>query len=162
MGDDKFDAAVAEAVAMATAEQKLSALERLRRSVLKERRWLRGLTIVSIVVGCTGIVLAVLALVALDEAESERAGNRVTSCEQQNEQQQRSIDGNNAQVREVFRSLTSDDVLTAEEQASLDRLFKDHDAVIERSFPMRDCSQAGIDAYFDDDPTTDPFVREDP
>lgn len=165
MNDEAFDAAVQEAVAAATAEQKLSALERLRTSVLKERRLLRVLTILAIVVGCVGIFLAVTARQTADkaqtavaQAEASRAEARVSSCEQFNEQQKRSIAGNDAQVREVFRSLTSDDDLSESELKALDQLFKDHDAVIAAAFPMRDCTERGIDAFFDDDPRTNPYL----
>lgn len=160
MTDDELREAIEEARLMASAEQKLSTLERLRLSVLSERRVLRVLTVVAIVVGMVGIGLSVWSIGRVNEAEASRADNRVSSCVQFNEQQQRSIHANEAQVREVFRSLTSDDELTSDERAALDRLFEDHDAVIVAAFPMRDCSDEGIDAYFDDDETTDPFVTQ--
>lgn len=158
--DDQFDAAVAEAVAAVTAEQKLEALARLRVSVLKERRTLRVLTIVAIIVGCVGIYLSVDARDALAVSEADRAEARVSACVQWNDQQHRSIDGNKAQVRQVFTSLAAGEVLSPERQAQIDRVFADHDQVIDESFPLRNCSPAGITAYFDDDPTTDPFVED--
>lgn len=160
MTDEELDAAITEAVLAATAEEKLVRLERLRQSVIAERRLLRGLCIAAIVAAMVAGGVAAWAKVTVDNAEADRAENRITSCVAFNDQQQRSIDANEAQVREVFRSLTSDDELTPEERAELDRLFADHDAVIEASFPLRDCSPDGIDAYFDDDDTTNPYVRE--
>lgn len=157
MTDDELQTAIDEARAMASAEQKLDALERLRQSMLGERRLLRVLTILAIAVGCFGAVEGYAAKDAFDEYRQAQQEARVASCQQFNDQQQRSIDGNKAQVREVFRSLTSDEPLTAAEKAGLDRLFADHDRVIEHAFPMRDCSDEGIAAYLDADPTTDPF-----
>lgn len=158
MTDDELQAAIDEAVMLVDVEQKLGALERLRRSVLEERRLLRGLTIMAIVTGMIGIALSTWAIKAVGTAEASRKDARVVSCEAFNDQQERSIDGNEAQVREVFRSLTSDDDLTPAERERLDTLFADHDKVIELSFPLRDCSPEGIEAYFDDDPTTDPLA----
>lgn len=156
--DDELQRSIDEARAIVLAEQKLRALERLRRSVVAERRLLRILTIMAIAVGVFGAAEGLVARSALDDYRDGQHEARVNACEQFNDQQQRSVEGNKAQVREVFASLTSDEPLTPARKARLDRLFADHDRVIEEAFPMRDCSDEGIDAYVDDDPATDPFV----
>lgn len=157
MTDDDLREAIEEARAMASAEQKLSALERLRRSVLAERRLLRILTIIAIAVGMMGIGLSLHSLGiasdaqdALDEFQASRVEARVTSCESFNDQQQRSISANEAQLRVVFEATGR--VRDAEEQAQLEVLYEKHDKVIESAFPMRDCSAAGIAEFYGDKP----------
>ena len=147
--DDQMNEAIAEAVALETADAKLAALVRLRTSVLRERRLLRGLTIVSIVVGCTGIVLGGLALHVLDDVEKDRADNLRGSCHQYNEQQARAREGNKAQLLVVLDTNTSGRELTPEQQARIAAITAAHDAVIDSSFPDRDCSPEGIAKYLD-------------
>lgn len=147
MTDDQFQAAVDEAVAMEHANQKLASLERLRRSVVRERLWQRILTCLSIVVAGAAIVLAVVANGSLDRFESERASRSRGSCVQYNEQQERSREGNKTQLRVVITGLTAGRTVTPEGQAQLDALYTVHDAAMDAAFPDRVCTPEGIEAY---------------
>lgn len=148
MTDDELDAAIEEARLTASAEQKLVSLERLRSSVLSERRVLRVLTVVAIVVGMVGIGLAVgsyaianRAQDALDVMEASRAEARIVSCESWNADTADRING-------ILLSVAT---RSSDPEAAKER-------VEPLLLPHRDCSDAGIEDYFDGDPATDPFV----
>lgn len=143
MTNDDFDAAVAEAVKLEHADQKLAALVRLRRSVLKERRLLRALTVLSILLGCGAIMLGIQARMALDEFKVSRAEARVTSCESYNADTVDKVNG-------ILRSIAEGSRDPEAAAVVVDPLMLDH----------RLCTDDGINAYFDGDPTTDPFVKE--
>lgn len=147
MGDDEFERAVSEAVEMAEAEHKLAALVRLRQSVLAERRLLRVLTVVAIIVGCVGIFLSVGARYTADKAQdalaeiqASRADARLVSCISYNEDVVDRVNG--ILITAGARSDNPDA----------------HDRVEQLLLPHRDCSAQGIADYFDGDRATDPFV----
>lgn len=148
VGDDEFEQAVAEAVATSDAEHKLAALVRLRHSVIAERRTLRVLTVIAIIVGCVGIFLSVSARGTAEQAhdalevmEASRQDARVVSCESYNTDVVDKING-------IMVSVASQS--------------DDPDAAFERVEPLlldrRDCSDKGIEDYFDGDDATNPFV----
>lgn len=155
MTDDELQTAIDEAVSMDKAEQKLSALERLRTSVVRERRWLRYLHVLTILLAGSAIVLGVIALIALDRFEDERASRSLGSCLQFNEQQQRAIEGaveiadtqNHAVLDRIFRDLDPD------EEARLQALYVEARADVEakavETYPLRDCTPEGIEEYLE-------------
>lgn len=122
---------------------------------LTKRRLAVGAAVAALVFGLIGATFGTVGLLTAGEASDKadtllesRDTARKIACDEFNAQQARSIHANEAQVREVFRSLTSDDELTPDDQARLDQLFADHDAVIEAAFPMRDCTPEGIATYY--------------
>lgn len=155
MNDEAFDAAVQEAVSLADAEQKLSALERLRRSVLKERRLLRVLTVVAIVVGCVGIFLAVgarsvanEASAALDAFTASRTEARAIACQADNDTAGR-INGLNDRTQDLLRDASAGGDRTPEEQERVDAFLVEQLAKYEAlKVPLRDCSPQGIEDYY--------------
>ncbi len=87
--------------------------------------------------------------------DSQRAADqteaRVAACEQYNEQQDRSRDGNKAQIRVIFGFLTAlGDGQDDEERAALEELYQLHDSEIDKSFPDRDCSPDGIEEFYEE------------
>lgn len=149
MTDEELQAAIDEAVKMTTAEQKLSALERLRTSVLSERRILRVLTVMATVTAAVGVSLSLQSLSALNRFEDERASRARGSCIQYNEQQDRSREGNKRQLRVVIEGLTTGRRTTPEGQARIDALYLLHDEAMDAAFPHRDCTPDGIEAYLE-------------
>lgn len=150
MNDSDFDAAVAEAVKAETADAKLGALVRLRKSVLKERRLLRAATIVSIILACVAIRVASRAGEEghqvhedLQEFLAQRHTAQVSACDGYNTDVVDKVNG-------ILDSIADGSKNPAGAHAVLDPLRLTH----------RRCDQAGIDAYYDDDPTTDPFVKD--
>lgn len=159
MTDDDFDAAVAEAVKYEQAERKLSALERLRTSVLKERRLLRLLTIMAIIVGCIGIGLAVdarntattarhaaeTAQKALDEFQASRNESRVASCHDANKIAQKHNDLTQSDEDTLTLAAKGNGTRTPDEQARVDAFLAQRIAKYESlKIEIRDCSLAGI------------------
>jgi hypothetical protein len=146
--DDQFQAAIDEAVNMQRADDKLKALERLCAAVISERRVLRFLTVMSFVIGGAAVVLSLISLDALNRFEQERGDARHASCVAFNDQQRRSVDANEAQLRVVIEALTAGREQTEEGKARIQTLYEMHDRVIEDAFPGRDCTPTGIEAYF--------------
>lgn len=158
MPDRTIREAIDEAVAVETAEAKMRALVRLRQSVLQERRLLRVLTVLSIIGMCAAIYLGWSARMALAEFEATRAESRVIGCESWNEQQLRSRAGDMNQTRTQFEALASFTGAdrTPEQQvrveAFLEDLYGQQAKASEASYPLRDCSPAGIRAYYEEKP----------
>lgn len=142
MTDDDFEAAVAEAVKLEQADAKLVALERLRANVLKERRSLRALTIVSIVAACVAVWLGLTVRASLAESEASRASARHGSCVQDNiriDQHNALVDADEATLRDIIPSSHNPATIT---------FLTDHIQQYEKTrVPQRDCSPAGIEMY---------------
>lgn len=148
MSDDQFDAAVEEAVAAATAEQRLVELERLRKSVLKERRLLRILTALAIIVGSFGAVEGLAAKDALNEFRDSRASARKVGCVADNDTADR-INGLNDRTQDLLRDAVAGGDRTPEEQAqALKFLAEQLDKYEALKVPRRDCSDGAIDSYY--------------
>ena len=153
MVDDQFEAAVAEAVAAAKAEQKLAALEDLRTSVLKERRLLRVLTIAALIVGCVGIFLANDARTTLDEFAAARSESRVIACRGDNDAAER-INGLNDRTQDLLRdAVAGNGDRTPAEQAAADAFLKEQIVKYEAlKIPLRGCGPQEIEDYYNGDP----------
>lgn len=146
--DDELQRSIDEARAIVLAEQKIRALERLRSSVVSERRLLRVLTVLSIagcvlasLVGWQAFGIASDARAALDEFDASRQEGRVISCESYNTDVVDKING-------ILLSVASQSRDPAAARARIGPLLLD----------QRDCSDKGIADYFDGDTATDPFV----
>lgn len=162
MNDAAFDAAVAEAVRLEDAEQKVSALYRLRRSVLKERRLLRVLTIVSIVLACGAIGVGVDAHQTADTAQEAtrkaqraldaivvaRNESRVASCNNANVIAHKHNDLTQG-VEDTLRTIASPTTpRTPEQQARVDAFLAQQITHYESiKIGIRDCSLEGIEKF---------------
>lgn len=163
MTDDDFDAAVAEAVALDKADQKLNALVRLRKSVLKERRLLRALTILSIIGTCAAIYLAVAsnrtadeatkaaatAQKAIDAVVEARDASRIVACGTANDIARKHNDLVNGVENTLTLATKGNGTRTPEQQARVDAFLNQQIAQYEAiKVAIRDCSPAGIKAYY--------------
>lgn len=106
----------------------------------------RILTIFAVAIAVVGIWVGVQGVNAVNDSNAERDQAREASCQQYNKQQDVQISAEMAQSHDFVKALaggsTDPDV-----QAKVDLYNKEHDALISKSHPRRDCSPEGIAKY---------------
>jgi hypothetical protein len=105
--------------------------------------------IVMVIAVCLSLYAAFTAQSGVDKIEANRAETRVAACEQDNIR----IDQHNKLTEAVRGILTLSNVpnatRTAEQQARIDAFFANSNNLLNETLvPSRDCSPAGLDAYF--------------
>lgn len=112
----------------------------------KRIRTNRAAIVLAMIIAVVGIGVGVRGIVAVNESNDERDQSRIGSCLQYNKQQDVQIAAEIAQSHDFVDALT---------QASTDPDIRtkvvaydmEHDALIQRSHPHRDCSPEGITRY---------------
>lgn len=115
-----------------------------------------GIAVVGLIVGGIGVKAAAEANRASDDlgafvasTEVERASQRVAACVQFNVQRAET----RGAMKLSLRALGPPGVLTPEQMA----VFEKYNAAVDLQLPFRDCSPAGLDAYYKS-PPPDPAV----
>lgn len=159
VGDDGMQEAIDEALNAASAEEKLAQLVRLRQSVLSERKLLRALTLIAIMVGSVGIWQSVGARSTADDARealdvfrAQRTESRVIACNAENDSAAR-INALNDRTQDLLRAATADrdGDRTPEAQARVEALLNGELVKYEAiKIPYRKCDLASVEAYYEE------------
>lgn len=124
--------------------------ERKRRMVVLRPAWVVAIALTNLL--STGIFVFAATQAsddAIDKIQSDRDAARVVACQQFNAQQERSRDGEKAQVRSVIDPTRA---RTPAEKEQIAEILTRHDAQVDESYPDRDCSPSGIAAYYKEPP----------
>lgn len=119
-------------------------------------RWVRRGTVVAAIVGCIGTWAGLGARHAIDEMKAQRRESRVTACRSYNDDLAANVNKLNDRTQNLLRSATaSNPNRTPEQQATVDQFLQNElDEYEQIKVPLRDCSPAGIDAYYSGSTTT--------
>lgn len=118
----------------------------------RRSRWARTAALVGILVGVLGVavgiggaIFGVNAQATADDIARERTDARAGACVQANVTTQRTRDALIAGVSVID---VPDPNRSPDRQQAIDRFIANYTAHIEAALPYRDCSAAGIAAYF--------------
>lgn len=127
----------------------------------KRARWARSVAVIGVVagivgatVGIGGVLVGASAKATARDLAATRRENTVASCVQANLTTQRTREALIAGVSVVAQPNPN---RTEAESASVDRFVTDYTRNVEGKLPYRDCSQHGVDSYYEN-PPADPAL----
>lgn len=139
--------AVEEASARVEADRK--ALETRIASSQKKTRWQRRAGIVGLVAGIVGTIAGFRAQSAIEEMQRQRAGARVTSCTNDNDTAEKINHLGDALKQIITFATPPNPARTPEQEMRAEQFVAQADgAVDDAKVSERDCTPAGIEAYY--------------
>lgn len=110
--------------------------------------------IIGVVVGIGGGIFGISAQTTADDLAESRRETQVSSCRQANETTKRTRD---ALIAGVSVLTAPNPTRTPNDQAAIDRFIVEYQRHVDGALPFRDCSTAGIKAYYAN-PPVDPAL----
>lgn len=139
--------AVEEASGRVEADRK--ALEVRIASSQRKTRWQRRAGIIGLVAGIIGTIAGFRAQIAIDEMRHQRSEARITACRNDNDTAEK-INHLGGALKQIITFATPPNpARTPEQQMRAEQFVAQADGVVDDAkVPPRDCSPAGIEAFY--------------
>lgn len=123
-------------------------------------------TIRRLTVGSAAIIVCLVGVFWLQSTETDRqfaqdrATGRIGACAQANELTQRARQSAEDQAKVLIAASNAGrSAPSAEQQARIDAYLANQIAAAKLTFPLRDCTPAGIDAFYENAPPAEPCAN---